>query len=361
MSRYLEVQQASSTAPKRWLVTGCAGFIGSHLTESLLRQGQQVVGLDNFSTGYQRNLDDVAARVGAQAFARFRFLKGDIRDPSTCASATQGVDLVLHQAALGSVPRSMKDPQSSHASNVDGFVNVLLAAHAAGVKRVVYASSSAVYGDEAAQPKVEERIGRPLSPYATTKLVDEIYADTLRRTHGIESVGLRYFNVFGPRQDPNGAYAAVIPRWTQRLIDGEPCVVFGDGSSSRDFCYVENIVQANLLAALAPTEDVALGVFNIACGASTSLLQLFERLRDLVARDRAAARDAQLQHDPLRPGDIPHSLASVDRARDRLGYAPTHDVTRGLAETVTWYLAQTPARAPIPGTAAAFHPTHEAP
>jgi UDP-N-acetylglucosamine 4-epimerase len=361
MSRYLEVQQASSTAPKRWLVTGCAGFIGSHLTERLLRLGQHVVGLDNFSTGYQKNLDDVAARVGAEAFTRFRFLKGDIRDPRDCATATEGVDLVLHQAALGSVPRSMEDPQSSHASNVDGFVNVLLAAHAAGVKRVVYASSSAVYGDEAAQPKVEERIGRPLSPYATTKLVDEIYADTLRRTHGIESVGLRYFNVFGPRQDPNGAYAAVIPRWTQRLICGEPCVVFGDGGSTRDFCYVENIVQANLLAAVAPKEDVALGVFNIACGASTSLLQLFATLRDLVGSARPAARQAQLQHEPLRPGDIPHSLASVDRARARLGYEPTHDVTRGLAETVSWYLANTPVRAPTHGTATAFLPTHEAP
>jgi UDP-N-acetylglucosamine 4-epimerase len=361
MNRYLEIQQASLNTPKRWLVTGCAGFIGSHLTETLLRLKQHVVGLDNFATGYQKNLDDVAARVGAEDFARFRFLNGDIRDPGTCAAVMQGVELVLHQAALGSVPRSMEDPQSSHTSNVDGFVNVLLAAHAAGVKRVVYASSSAVYGDEAAQPKVEERIGRPLSPYATTKLVDEIYADTLQRTHGIESVGLRYFNVFGPRQDPNGAYAAVIPRWTQRLISGEPCVAFGDGSSSRDFCYVENIVQANLLAALAPKADVALGVFNIACGASTSLLELFTTIRDLVGKARPSALDAQLQHEPLRPGDIPHSLASVDRARSQLGYVPTHDVTRGLAETVSWYLAQTPVRMPAHGTAAAFLPTHEAP
>jgi UDP-N-acetylglucosamine 4-epimerase len=350
-----------SNAPKRWLVTGAAGFIGSHLTETLLRLNQQVVGLDNFSTGYQRNLDDVAARVGAEAFARFRFLKGDIREAADCAAATEGVDLVLHQAALGSVPRSMEDPQSSHASNVDGFVNVLLAAHQAGVKRVVFASSSAVYGDEAAQPKVEERIGRPLSPYATTKLVDEIYADTFRRTHGIESVGLRYFNVFGARQDPNGAYAAVIPRWTQRIISGEPCIVFGDGSSSRDFCYVDNIVQANLLAALAPKEDVALGVFNIACGASTSLLELFASLRTLVGEARPDALGAELKREPLRAGDIPHSLASVDRARGRLGYEPTHDVARGLAETVSWYLAQTPARVPSHGTAAAFLPTHEAP
>lgn len=343
MTRYLDLQQSTRAAPKRWLVTGAAGFIGSHLTETLLRLNQNVVGLDNFSTGYQRNLDDVAARVGAEAFARFRFLKGDIRDQSTCAAATEGVDLVLHQAALGSVPRSMQDPQSSHASNVDGFLNVLLAAHGAGVKRVVFASSSSVYGDEAAQPKVEERIGRPLSPYAATKLVDEIYADTLRRTHGLESVGLRYFNVFGPRQDPKGAYAAVIPRWTERIISGEPCIVFGDGSSSRDFCYVDNIVQANLLAALAPAEDVAPGVFNVACGAATSLLELFASLRELVGRARPGALGAELQPAPLRSGDIPHSLASVERARVRLGYVLTHDVERGLAETVAWYLAQAPA------------------
>lgn len=361
MTRYLEVQQTSLNAPRRWLVTGAAGFIGSHLTETLLRLNQHVVGLDNFSTGYQKNLDDVASRVGDEAFSRFRFIEGDIRDRGTCAEATRDVELVLHQAALGSVPRSMEDPQSSHASNVDGFVNVLLAAHGAGVKRVVYASSSAVYGDEAAQPKVEERIGRPLSPYATTKLVDEIYADTLRRTHGIESVGLRYFNVFGPRQDPNGAYAAVIPRWTQRIISGEPCVAFGDGSSSRDFCYVENIVQANLLAALAPKEDIALGVFNIACGASTSLLELFVSLRELAGKARPAALSATLTHEPLRPGDIPHSLASVERARSLLGYVPTHDVDRGLAETVTWYLAKTPARVPTHGTVSAFRTTHEAP
>jgi UDP-N-acetylglucosamine/UDP-N-acetylgalactosamine 4-epimerase len=359
MTRYLEVQQALQNAPKRWLVTGVAGFIGSHLAETLLRLDQEVVGLDNFATGYKRNLTDITNRVGPEAAQRFRFLEGDIRDPRTCAAAAAGVDFVLHQAALGSVPRSMEDPLSSHTSNVDGFVNMLLAAHGAGVKRVVYASSSSVYGDEAAQPKVEERIGRPLSPYATTKLVDEIYADTLRRTHGIESVGLRYFNVFGPRQDPQGAYAAVIPRWTQQLISGEPCLVFGDGSTSRDFCYVENVVQANLLAATAPSSDVAIGVFNIACGASTTLLELFDGIRRLVGAARPAAVGATLRVELPRPGDIPHSLASIDRARALLGYKPMYDVTQGLQQTINWYLGQAAARAGT-GTTAAFSPAQEA-
>ncbi len=360
MTRYLEVQQSLWNAPQRWLVTGAAGFIGSHLTEALLRLNQHVVGLDNFSTGYKRNLDDVAVRVGSAAFARFTLIEGDIRDPRTCLSAMQGVSRVLHQAALGSVPRSMEDPLSSHASNVDGFVNVLLAAHATGVQRVVYASSSSVYGDEAAQPKIEERIGRPLSPYATTKLIDEIYADTFARTHGIESVGLRYFNVFGPRQDPKGAYAAVIPRWVQSIINGQDCVVFGDGSSSRDFCYVDNVVQANLLAAMAPREDIAIGAFNVACGGSTDLLSLFATLRDLVAESRPAAGQVALRHDPPRAGDIPHSLASIDRARGLLGYVPEYDVARGLAKTVSWYLAQAALRSAELGTAAAFNATQEA-
>lgn len=360
MTRYLEVQQALRNAPKRWLVTGAAGFIGSHLTETLLRLDQDVVGLDNFATGYKRNLSDVTNRVGAGAAARFRFVEGDIRDPQVCAAAAKGADFVLHQAALGSVPRSMEDPHSSHTSNVDGFVNMLLAAHGANVKRVVYASSSSVYGDEAAQPKVEERIGRPLSPYATTKLVDEIYADTLRRTHGIESVGLRYFNVFGPRQDPQGAYAAVIPRWTQQVISGDTCRVFGDGSTSRDFCYVDNVVQANILAATAPGADVAIGVFNIACGASTTLLELFDVIRRLVGAARPDALGANLRVEPPRPGDIPHSLASIERARGLLGYEPTYDVTQGLEQTVSWYLGQASARVVGNGTTAAFSSAQEA-
>jgi UDP-N-acetylglucosamine 4-epimerase len=318
-------------------VTGVAGFIGSHLLEALLALEQEVVGLDNFATGYRANLDDVARRVGSKAFSRFRLIEGDIRDRDACARATSGVDFVLHEAALGSVPRSMVDPLNSHTTNVDGFVNVILAARESGVKRVVYASSSSVYGDEPASPKVEQKRGRLLSPYAATKLIDEIYADTFRRTHGVESVGLRYFNVFGPRQDPHGAYAAVIPRWTEQLIVGEPCVVYGDGSASRDFCYVDNVVQANLLAALAPSERLGEGAFNVACGASTSLRELFAMIQRLVAISRADAEHASLQRQPPRPGDIQHSLASIDRARLVLGYEPSIDVATGMQHTVAWY------------------------
>ncbi|HEX7671616.1 MAG TPA: NAD-dependent epimerase/dehydratase family protein, partial [Polyangiaceae bacterium] len=252
MTAYDEVRARLQGEPKCFLVTGAAGFIGSHLTETLLRLGQRVVGLDNFATGSRDNLSETLSGVSADERSRFRFVEGDVRDPAACADAVRGVGFVLHQAALASVPRSMKDPLSTHAVNVDGFVNMLLAAHAAGVERFVYASSSSVYGDEEAQPKTEARIGAPLSPYAATKLIDEIYAGTFRRTHGVESVGLRYFNVFGPRQDPAGPYAAVIPRWVEGLLRGEPCVVFGDGSASRDFCFIDNVVQANLLAACLP-------------------------------------------------------------------------------------------------------------
>ena len=335
--RYEELAEQLSREPKSWLVTGAAGFIGSHLVERLLRCRQHVVGLDNFATGYRRNLDDIEARVGKPAFSRFRFIEGDIRDPAICAGAVEGVDLVLHQAALGSVPRSMQEPLNSHAANVDGFVNVLLAAGAAGVKRLVYASSSSVYGDEPSQCKIEERRGRLLSPYAATKLVDEVYAETFRQTHGIESVGLRYFNVFGPRQDPQGAYAAVIPRWTEQLIEGEPCVVFGDGNTSRDFCFVDNVVQANILAACVPSQQLADHVFNVACGNSTSLLDLFAMIRTLLVRYRPAIASATLAREAPRPGDIRHSLASIERAQAQLGYRPAFDVATGMAETVRWY------------------------
>jgi UDP-N-acetylglucosamine/UDP-N-acetylgalactosamine 4-epimerase len=346
MTRYLEVREDLSRTPRRWLVTGVAGFIGSHLLETLLGLGQHVVGLDNFATGYRHNLSHVASRVGAEAFRRFDFIQGDIRDRELCAAAVSNVDFVLHQAALGSVPRSMVDPLASHVSNVDGFVNVLLAAHAAGVERVVYASSSSVYGDEASEPKVEDRRGRLLSPYAATKLIDEVYAETFRRTHELESVGLRYFNVFGARQDPHGAYAAVIPRWTEQLLLGEPCVVFGDGSASRDFCYVDNVVQANLLAAVAPREQLAEPIFNIACGARTSLRELFALIRDLVAESNPAAAHSVLRREAPRAGDILHSLASIERARERLGYSPDFDVATGMRQTVRFYADQARAHAP---------------
>jgi UDP-N-acetylglucosamine 4-epimerase len=337
---YLEAQASLRHAPRRWLVTGVAGFIGSHLLEALLRLDQHVVGIDNFATGFQRNLSDVAARVGPEAYARFHFLAGDIRQLDDCRAALEGVELVLHEAALGSVPRSMVDPLSSHAANVDGFVNLLLAARDAGVSRIVYASSSSVYGDEASEPKLERRLGRPLSPYATTKLIDEIYADTFARTHGIESVGLRYFNVFGPRQDPDGAYAAVVPRWTQQLISGGSCAVFGDGSASRDFCFVDNVVQANLLAALVPSAQLSEPIFNVACGARTSLTELFALIRGFVARSRPEVASATLVREAARPGDIPHSLASIERAKTRLGYEPKFDVAQGMEQTVRWYVEQ---------------------
>ncbi len=340
MTRYLEVQEELRRNPRRWVVTGVAGFIGSHLLEALLKLDQAVVGIDNFATGYQRNLEHVAARVGEKAFRRFDFIPADIRDAEVCTAAFSGADFVLHQAALGSVPRSMVEPRASHAANVDGFVNVLLSAHAAGVKRIVYASSSSVYGDEPSEPKVEERRGRLLSPYAATKLIDEVYAETFRRTHDIDSVGLRYFNVFGARQDPHGAYAAVIPRWTEALIAGEPCAVFGDGTASRDFCYVDNVVQANLLAALAPKEQLVDPIFNIACGKKTSLLELFELIRGLAAAANPAARSAVLKREPPRAGDILHSLASIERARQRLGYDPSFDVPQGMRETVRFYAEQ---------------------
>jgi UDP-N-acetylglucosamine 4-epimerase len=345
MSRFEELRQRLSARPRRFLVTGAAGFIGSHLTEKLLGWGQHVVALDNFATGTHDNLDDALRTLSPEARARFRFIEGDIRSSETCADAVKGVEIVLHQAALASVPRSMADPLSTHSANVDGFVNVLLAAAGAGVERVVYASSSSVYGDEAAEPKTEGRIGRPLSPYAASKLIDEVYAATFQRTHGIRSVGLRYFNVFGPRQDPAGPYAAVIPRWLQNLLKGEPCVVFGDGSSSRDFCFVDNVVQANVLAACSPEDRTELGVFNVACGARTTLLELFAAIREGVAVHRPEAGGAVLQFAPPRAGDIPHSFASIDRAREALGYEPSHDVARGMAETIAWY-APRAARSP---------------
>jgi UDP-N-acetylglucosamine 4-epimerase len=322
--------------PQRFVVTGAAGFIGSHLVERLLALGQTVVALDDFSTGHRANLADVLGRrPRLDVPPAFRFIEGDIRDRRACLDAVRGADIVLHQAALGSVPRSMTEPLATHSVNVDGFVNVLLASHAAGVRRVVYASSSSVYGDAEQQPKREDHIGRPLSPYAASKLIDETYADTFRRTHGIQSVGLRYFNVFGPRQDPNGPYAAVIPRWVASLLEQRPCVAFGDGTASRDFCFVENVVQANLLAACA--EGFEHQVFNVACGERTTLLQLFKAIQKSVMRHEPSAQRAELSFDDPRPGDIPHSLASIARARKELGYEPTHDVAAGMDETIAWY------------------------
>jgi UDP-N-acetylglucosamine 4-epimerase len=354
MSRYDEVRALLGAQPQRFLVTGVAGFIGSHLLETLLRLDQHVVGLDNFATGSRENLTDVMNRVGVTRAARFQFLDGDVRDPLVCRWAMEGVNVVFHEAALGSVPRSMQDPLATHSANVDGFFNVLLAAGSAGVRRVVYASSSSVYGDDASDPKVEDTLGQPLSPYAASKRIDEVYAATFARSHGIDSVGLRYFNVFGPRQDPFGAYAAVIPRWIGQLLAGDPCVVFGDGSTSRDFCFVDNVVQANLLAACAPDTHVTPRVFNVACGEKTSLLELFASIRQHVASYLPSAADRTPRLEASRPGDILHSRACIDRARGFLGYMPAYDVARGLQETVRWYAERSMRAVARVGTVDAF-------
>jgi UDP-N-acetylglucosamine 4-epimerase len=334
MSRWNDVRKQLREQPRHWLVTGAAGFIGSHLVEELLRLGQSVRGLDDFSTGSRANLEDVACRVG-DAYAAFEFLEGDIRDPGVCVEACEGGPLVLHQAALGSVPRSIEDPVTSFGANVDGFVNMLEAARGASAERFVYASSSAVYGDHPGLPKVESEIGNPLSPYAATKRIDEVWAETYFRSYNLAVVGLRYFNVFGPRQDPHGPYAAVIPRWIEELCAGERPRIFGDGETSRDFCPVANVVQANVLAALAPQD--ALGrSFNIALGGSATLTELFERIRDELAALGVEGAALEPLYEDFRSGDVRHSLADLSNARELLGYGPEIDFSDGIRVTVEW-------------------------
>ncbi len=318
-------------------MTGAAGFIGCNLVERLLQLGQTVVGLDNFATGHRYNLDEIRNSVGQEAAERFRFIEGDIRDLEACRSACNGADYVLHQAALGSVPRSIDDPLDSNAANVTGFLNMLVAARDAKVRRFVYAASSAAYGDSAESPKVEDRIGKPLSPYAITKVVNELYANNFQELYGIEVVGLRYFNVFGPRQDPEGAYAAVIPKWIGRIRAGDQCEIFGDGETSRDFCYIENTVQANLLAATAPAEATG-QIYNIACGDRTSLTELFNLIRARVQGLRPDIDTKDVSYQPERTGDIKHSLADISKARRLLGYDRAVSVADGLDNTVEWFL-----------------------
>jgi len=338
--RYEELEDGLRARPLSWLVTGAAGFIGSNLVERLLELGQRVTGLDNFATGKRENLADFAGDP------RFRFVEGDICDRETCLDALAGADVVLHQAALGSVPRSIADPVATHRANVDGFLTLLVAARDAGVRRFVYAASSSTYGDHPGLPKVEEQIGRPLSPYAVTKHVNELYAGVFHRTYGMETVGLRYFNVFGRRQDPDGPYAAVIPRWVGNLLEGRACRVNGDGENSRDFCYIDNVLQANLLAATV-RDPAALGeVYNVAYGERTSLNELFVLIRDAVARHRPEAADAVPEHGPPAPGDVRHSLADLAKIRRLLGYVPSYDVRTGLSLAVDWYAAAAEAAAP---------------
>ncbi|WP_419807684.1 SDR family oxidoreductase [Sphingomonas sp.] len=320
---------------RNWLVTGAAGFIGSNLVETLLRHGQRVTGMDNFATGHQRNLDEVAEVVG-DAWANFTFVEADIRDPDACRRCTQDVDHVLHQAALGSVPRSIADPITSTQTNVMGFVNMLDAARVSGVLSFVYAASSSTYGDHPALPKVEDVIGNPLSPYAVTKLVNELYGAVYRRSYGFAATGLRYFNVFGPRQDPNGAYAAVIPKWVAAMIRDQEVVINGDGETSRDFCYIANAVQANLRAALTPADGQG-EVFNVALGHRMSLNELFGKIREILSEHQHFYRLDPI-HANFRAGDVRHSQAAISKAENRIGYAPSHTVDKGLREAMTWYL-----------------------
>jgi UDP-N-acetylglucosamine 4-epimerase len=335
---YQEVQRSIRQSPRRWLITGVAGFIGSHLLESLLKLGQTVVGLDNFATGYARNLDEVKDAAGAAAWRNFTFIEGDIRALADCRRACAGVDCVLHQAALGSVPRSIEDPLATHESNLTGFVNLLLAARDAGVARFVYAASSSTYGDHPGLPKVEDAIGRPLSPYAVTKYANELYADVFARCYGMNTIGLRYFNIFGPRQDPEGAYAAVIPKWIAQLARGEPVYINGDGETSRDFCYVENAIQANLLAATTDNTEAMNQVYNVAVAERTTLNELFELQRALLMEKFPRVRDCRPSYRDFREGDVRHSQADISKARNLLGYVPTHRVREGLVEAMGWYI-----------------------
>ena len=321
----------------KWLITGCAGFIGSNLLETLLKANQQVVGLDNFATGYQRNLDEVQQLVSPQQWANFSFIKGDIRNLADCQQACSDVDYVLHQAALGSVPRSIADPVTSNDTNISGFLNMLLAARDAGVKRFVYAASSSTYGDHPALPKVEDAIGKPLSPYAVTKYVNELYADVFSRSYGFHSIGLRYFNVFGPRQDPNGAYAAVIPKWTAAMIADQSVKINGDGETSRDFCFVDNAVQANIRAALADIEHSE--VFNVALGDRTTLNELFAAIAESLA-DNGIHYKKTAQYGDFRAGDVRHSQADISKAQRMLGYAPQYRIREGLSLAMPWYIQQ---------------------
>lgn len=338
MSQFDEIKDELKSVPKTWLVTGVAGFIGSNLLERLLLLGQEVTGLDNLSTGYGHNLQDVKEQVGDEAWKRFRFIQGDIRNLEDCRKACAGVDYVLHQAALGSVPRSIDDPIGTNQSNIDGFINMLVAARDARVKRFVYASSSSIYGDHPGLPKREESIGMALSPYAVTKHVNELYAGVFSLAYGMECIGLRYFNVFGSRQDPNGAYAAVVPRWIGELLNGMPGTINGDGETSRDFCYIENVVQANFLAATTKQPEALNQAYNIANGGRTTLNELYAVIRDSLAEYDAGIAALKPNYGPFRPGDVKHSQADISRATDRLGYVPTYEIRQGMRQTVSWYM-----------------------
>lgn len=334
--QYSKTKTDLISMPKTWLITGVAGFIGSNLLETLLKHNQKVVGLDNFSTGHQENLDEVEALVRPEQWYNFRFIKGDICDLDACLEACENVDIVLHQAALGSVPRSIENPIATNKANIDGFLNMLVSARDAGVKRMVYAASSSTYGDHPDLPKIEDKIGKPLSPYAVTKYVNELYADVFAKTYGLEIIGLRYFNVFGKRQDPNGAYAAVIPKWFSAILNNETVHINGDGETSRDFCYIENAVQANILAATTTQQSAVNQVYNVAVGDRTTLNELYSIILNILSSHKTVQTDL-LKYKDFRMGDIKHSLADISKAQNLLGYAPSHKVACGLKDAADWY------------------------
>ena len=335
-TRYEQVQQDLKSNPQTWLITGVAGFIGSNLLEILLGLNQTVIGLDNFATGHKHNLDEVQSEVSSAQWARFTFIEGDIRNLDDCKKAVHGVDYVLHQAALGSVPRSIEDPITTNQANIDGFLNMLVAAKDEGVASFTYAASSSTYGDHPALPKVEDKIGKPLSPYAVTKYVNELYADVFARTYGFNTVGLRYFNVFGKRQDPNGAYAAVIPKWTAAMIRGDDVFINGDGETSRDFCFIENVVQINLLAATAKAQATN-QVYNVALGDRTTLNTLFDALKTALAQCGVEYGTAPVYRE-FRTGDVRHSQADISKANEQLGYQPAYRIYDGIGKAMPWYV-----------------------
>ena len=341
MTAYEQLQENLPKAPKIWLITGVAGFIGSNLLETLLKLDQYVVGLDNFATGHQHNLDEVQRLVSPSQWANFQFIQGDSRKLEDCQKAmawqSKPVNYVLHQAALGSVPRSIEDPIGTNETNITGFLNMLVAARDAKVQSFTYAASSSTYGDHPALPKVEEKIGNPLSPYAVTTYVNELYASVFARNYSFNTIGLRYFNVFGPRQDPNGAYAAVVPKWTDALLKGEPVYINGDGETSRDYCFVANAVQANILAATTAKLEAKNQVYNVAVGDRTTLIELFNALRDNLVNHGVAA-DAKPVYREFRAGDVRHSQADVSKAQRLLGYAPKHNIQTGIAQAMPWYV-----------------------
>ncbi|RKF14380.1 SDR family oxidoreductase [Alginatibacterium sediminis] len=335
MNQYQKTIAQLQESPKTWLITGVAGFIGSNLLEQLLKLGQSVVGLDNFATGHQHNLDEVESIVGSDLWNNFKFYEASIMDVDALSQAVAGVDYVLHQAALGSVPRSINDPATTNAVNISGFLNVLVAARDAEVTNFVYAASSSTYGDHPSLPKVEDVIGKPLSPYAVTKYVNELYSDVFDRSYGFRSIGLRYFNVFGPRQDPNGAYAAVIPKWTQALINQQDVYINGDGETSRDFCYIDNVVQANILAATSRVDQSE--VFNVALNDQTSLSELYLLLQAELRNHGIENQKAAIYQD-FRAGDVRHSRADIGKAQQIIGYAPEYKVKEGLTKAMSWYV-----------------------